>query len=85
MSGLSIILLWTDEDRKRNAYYEQGASVRSRSPADTKPGAVHGDLDLKVRISPVSAEQIPRVAQLTQRTNQFNFTGVRRSEADIRA
>ena len=27
--------------------------------------------------------QLPRVAQLTQRTNQFNFTTVRRTEAEI--
>jgi acyl carrier protein len=36
-----------------------------------------------VRIAPLEAGRLPRVAQLTQRTNQFNFTTIRRSEADI--
>jgi acyl carrier protein len=42
-------------------------------------------LDLQVEIKPVAEDQLPRVAQLTQRTNQFNFTTVRRTEAEIRA
>src|SRR5204862_3748069 len=29
--------------------------------------------------------EVPRVAQLTERTNQMNFTAVRRSESDIQA
>src|SRR5258706_6092766 len=40
-------------------------------------------LDLKIQISPMSPEQLPRVAQLTQRTNQFNSTTRRRTESDL--
>jgi acyl carrier protein len=42
-------------------------------------------LDLSVRIQRCTADQIERVAQLTQRTNQFNFTSIRRTAADIAA
>src|SRR5260370_34180821 len=40
-------------------------------------------LGLGVRVTPLTAGRIPRVAQLTQRTNQFNFTTIRHSEADL--
>src|SRR5207302_9368045 len=42
-------------------------------------------LQLEVRISPIMPEHIPRVAQLTQRTNQMNLTTIRRSESQIQA
>jgi acyl carrier protein len=40
---------------------------------------------LQVVVSPLTEDALPRAAQLTQRTNQFNFTTVRRSEADLQA
>jgi acyl carrier protein len=41
-------------------------------------------LALEIHVSEMSAEQLPRVAQLTQRTNQFNCTTVRRSGQEVR-
>ena len=73
----------TEEDRKRTQMYRQNAD-RSRLKRET--GDINeflAGLELKIHIAPPSAEQLPRVAQLTQRTNQFNFTTVRRSEAEI--
>jgi FkbH-like protein len=73
----------TAEDSKRSAYYEQnrrfGAEMRRTSSLEQ---FVAG-LALKLRIATLTPEQLPRVSQLTQRTNQFNFTTIRRSEADI--
>jgi thioesterase domain-containing protein/acyl carrier protein len=40
-------------------------------------------LDLRIEIAAVKSSQIARVSQLTQRTNQFNFSTRRRSEAEI--
>lgn len=40
-------------------------------------------LQLKLEFRSAAAEDIPRMAQLTQRTNQFNATGIRRTEAEI--
>ncbi len=74
----------TDEDRKRNEYYEQGRQFGVEARRTASLEQFMANLELKVRISRVSEDRIPRVAQLTQRTNQFNFTGIRRSEADIR-
>ena len=36
-----------------------------------------------MRFTPLAAAKLPRVAQLTQRTNQFNLTTIRRTEAEI--
>jgi len=41
-------------------------------------------LNLECKIKEMKPEQIGRVAQLTQRTNQFNTTTIRRSESEIR-
>ena len=75
----------TSEDRKRTTMYRQEAErARFRRAAPSLDEFLAG-LDLEVVIKPPEAPQIARVAQLTQRTNQFNFTTVRRSEAEIRA
>ena len=39
-------------------------------------------LELNIRIEPMTTQQVPRVAQLTQRTNQFNATTRRFSEIE---
>ncbi len=75
----------TSEDRKRTAMYQQEADrARYLKEAPTIQEFLAG-LNLQVVISEPTSEQIGRVAQLTQRTNQFNFTTVRRNEAEIRA
>ncbi|HVV72921.1 MAG TPA: HAD-IIIC family phosphatase, partial [Verrucomicrobiae bacterium] len=42
-------------------------------------------LELRIQIDPLSPAQLPRVAQLTQRTNQFNCTAKRFSEPELKA
>jgi FkbH-like protein len=73
----------TDEDRKRTALYQQNVA-RSRLEREAPSlEAFLSSLDLSITVTPPSPEQQPRVAQLTQRTNQFNCTTRRRTEADI--
>jgi FkbH-like protein/FkbM family methyltransferase len=73
----------TEEDRRRTALYRQNMErERFRREAVSLSDFLAG-LGLEVRIAPVAPAQLPRVAQLTQRTNQFNTTGVKRSEAEI--
>ncbi len=40
---------------------------------------------MEVDIQPLGADDLPRAAQLTQRTNQFNATTIRRGEATLSA
>jgi FkbH-like protein len=73
----------TEEDRRRAAFYRQNAA-RERFRADTLTFDDFIDgLDLHVVISEMTPGQLGRVAQLTQRTNQFNATSVRRTEGQV--
>jgi FkbH-like protein len=75
----------TVEDRRRPELYAQRAE---RNRAERAAGSLEeflASLDLKVTIAPAELSQIPRIAQLTQRTNQMNATLVRRSEAEFSA
>ncbi|RPI10351.1 MAG: hypothetical protein EHM65_08210, partial [Acidobacteriales bacterium] len=42
-------------------------------------------LQLDIRVEAMTPDRLPRVAQLTQRTSQMNFTTIRRTEADVLA
>jgi FkbH-like protein len=75
----------TEEDRNRNAYYAQTQKFGSEVRKTTNLAEFIANLQLRLTISPLTAEALPRAAQLTQRTNQFNFTTIRRSEADLLA
>ena len=73
----------TREDRERAAHYAQrGERRRFEQQAATLEDFLAG-LQLEVRIAPVEPQQLPRAAQLIQRTNQMNCTVVRRTEAEL--
>lgn len=75
----------TAEDRQRADLY---AVERARRDARTAAGsyaAFIAGLELDVAIAPCDETSIARAAQLTERTNQFNSTTERRSEAELRA
>ncbi|MFC1975073.1 HAD-IIIC family phosphatase [Chloroflexota bacterium] len=73
----------TEEDRKRTVLYQQNNQrERWRQKSLTLNDFLAG-LDLEVEISEMAPHHLNRVAQLTQRTNQFNFTTIRRSENEI--
>jgi amino acid adenylation domain-containing protein/FkbH-like protein len=74
---------FTEEDRRRTALYRENQERESfRQHAPTLESFLAG-LQLEIHIAAISPEQLTRVAQLTQRTNQFNFTNIRRSEAEL--
>ncbi|HKS06195.1 MAG TPA: FkbM family methyltransferase [Gemmatimonadaceae bacterium] len=74
----------TAEDRKRTLMYRQNAErERFRDQVMSLSDFVKG-LELRVDIAPPADADLERVSQLTYRTNQFNFTTIRRSVADVR-
>lgn len=76
-------LVVTEEDRHRNAYYAQAQEFgRELKKAATLEHFAE-TLDVRVRFEALTPERLARVAQLTQRTNQFNLTTIRRSESEI--
>jgi FkbH-like protein len=73
----------TTEDRKRAKLYEQNRQREQlRSEAPTLQEFLSG-LELNVSIGPIAPEHWTRVSQLTQRTNQFNFTTKRMTEQEL--
>jgi FkbH-like protein len=75
----------TAEDTRRTAMYRENAARQSLEASATDIGDFIASLGLVVDIAPPAENEWPRVAQLTQRTNQFNFTTLRRTEAEMRA
>ncbi len=74
----------TKEDRERSAMYAQNLErVRIEKQAPSLADFLAA-LHLDIRVRPVESGTFARVAQLTGRTNQMNFSTVRRSEAEIR-
>jgi len=73
----------TDEDRHRNAYYAQAQEFGRELKQAQSAQHFLDTLQLDVRMAPLTADRLPRAAQLTQRTNQFNFTTLRRTEQDL--
>ena len=73
----------TAEDQERTAMYQQEVERgRFLKQALTIEDFLTG-LDLKIKISEPARSQLARVAQLTQRTNQFNFTTIRRTDSEV--
>jgi FkbH-like protein len=73
----------TEADRQRTGWYQENVE-RERLRRETPSLAEFlNTLDLVVEISPLTPAELPRVAQLTQRTNQFNLTSQRRTEAEL--
>jgi FkbH-like protein len=74
----------TEEGGKRTALYKENFQRdQFRKQAPTFEEFLAG-LRLKIQISPLAPHQLARVSELTNRTNQFNFTTIRRSEAEIK-
>jgi amino acid adenylation domain-containing protein/FkbH-like protein len=77
------ILKVTAEDARRGEMYRE---TRQREELRAQAGSLAdfiAGLNLKIQIAPMLPDQLTRVAQLTQRTNQFNITTIRRTEAEI--
>jgi FkbH-like protein len=83
------VLTLTDEDRGKTAMY--GAERQRRALIDTAPSDP-ADLDahlarlgMRMRIGLGLRSHVPRLAQLTNKTNQFNLTTRRYSEQQVAA
>ncbi|HEX3868714.1 MAG TPA: HAD-IIIC family phosphatase, partial [Gemmatimonadaceae bacterium] len=75
----------TREDQERSQWYRANAEREEMRAAAPTLHDFLESLQLRVEIAEPTDDQLARVAQLTLRTNQFNFTSIRRSEAEVRA
>jgi amino acid adenylation domain-containing protein/FkbH-like protein/non-ribosomal peptide synthase protein (TIGR01720 family) len=75
--------LRTQEDTSRTAMYQaQSRREDLRQSAATLEDFL-ARLELEIDIAPLQAQHLDRAAQLTQRTNQFNLTTIRRSQGEV--
>lgn len=72
----------TQEDSQRTKMYQQNAQ-RMQFQQQTSLADFLAGLELDIKVERPSAAQLARVAQLTQRTNQFNLTTIRRTPVEI--
>ena len=73
----------TAEDRQRAANMARSLEFGRQARRAASLEEFIAGLGLRVEFQPLAAERLGRVAQLTQRTNQFNSTTLRRSESEI--
>ncbi|MBV5277319.1 HAD-IIIC family phosphatase, partial [bacterium] len=73
----------TDEDLKRTQKYLENRARRSLEASVGDIGEFLAALDLQIDIQTPAEDEWPRIGQLTQRTNQFNFTTRRRSAQEL--
>jgi FkbH-like protein len=83
VARLEIVAL-TDEDRARTALYAQERQRRALASSSDDFDHYLASLDMTMTVGIDDARHVARIAQLTQKTNQFNLTTRRYDEAEIR-
>jgi FkbH-like protein len=76
------VLSVTEEDRRRSEMYRENLARDRFAKTSGHLADFLTGLELVVSCHPPAQEQLARVAQLTQRTNQFNFTTRRRTQME---
>lgn len=72
------------EARRRARMYSEETTRQAASNAASSLEAFLEGLELNVEFNEVNAQNVERIAELTQRTNQFNLSNKRRSAQEIR-
>lgn len=73
----------TDEDRQKSEQYKAQAKRSRMQQEMTSMEDFYRGLEMRVQLRPCDSFAVKRVAQMTQKTNQFNLTTRRYSETDI--
>jgi FkbH-like protein len=71
------------EDKERTQYYQAEQDRRELQKRHVDTQTFLKDLKMKAAVRPVGNGDVSRASQLCQRTNQFNLTSKRYTEADI--
>ena len=74
----------TDEDRRKTELYRAEAQ-RREAATGLSPDDYLKSLETWATVRPARAEDVPRLAQLSQKSNQFNVCTNRYSEAEVAA
>lgn len=71
------------EDKRRAELYRQRADAKQLRQSAGSLTDYYRSLEMTVYLTPVTEVSLPRAAQMTQKTNQFNATTHRYTEADV--
>jgi len=83
--GLFETLSITGEDRQRTASIRENAGRQALASSAGSVDDYLAQLEIKVRLAPFDEANLPRIVQLINKTNQFNLTTRRRTDAEVRA
>jgi FkbH-like protein len=85
LAGLGLFdgLTFSDEDRNRGEMYQAEASRKELAEQITDIQTYLASLEMQLVLRSIDARTLPRVAQLTQKTNQFNLTTRRYTESEV--
>lgn len=75
----------TTDDLKRGEQYQQQAARTQAMSSGTDMESYLGSLEMRSIFSEFTEVDVPRVSQLINKSNQFNVTTRRRSEAEVEA
>lgn len=84
-SGAFESLGLTEADRKRADQYRANVARRTLSRSTVSIDDFLVTLEMKAEVGPFRSVDLKRIAQLLQRSNQFNLTTRRRSEQEVAA
>jgi FkbH-like protein len=73
----------TREDSRRAELYQKETQRGELKRRSLSFAEFIADLNLVIRIAPAVTEHVPRISQLTIRTNQFNAAGTRLTESQV--
>jgi FkbH-like protein len=73
----------TAEDSQRTAQYRAEAARRSHQADGADMGSYLESLQMETTVSPFTTIDVPRLSQLINKSNQFNLTTRRRTEAEV--
>ena len=74
----------TTEDKKKTEQYKANARRAQEQRSYVDFDSFLRSLDIQITIEAANEFNIPRIAQMTQKTNQFNLTTRRYTDADVR-
>jgi FkbH-like protein len=75
----------TEDDRRRGEMYHAQTERERLAESAGNLEDFYRSLQMKLTIATVDYETLPRVSQLTQKTNQFNLTARRYTESELAA
>ena len=82
-NGYFEVTSLSEDDRKRNEMYKANAQRAAQQASFTDYGAYLKSLQMKAVIRPFEVLYMARIAQLTNKSNQFNLTTKRYTQAQI--